>query len=533
MYPYIPIIIACFTLINISSYYILLFHSPQYTVFLGTVHYPLDYLYYLSFITQGKTHWLRAYHLFTGERIRLEFLNWIYVLGGHIGSLFHLEPRIMYQVMVVGGSIIYLIMAYKLVCLLMPKNTSRQLMLFVLFLTSNAFPRIYEEGGKWIFSYYYPYNNFGHPFVRLSNVPHFLVIQTAIMATVYFAVLFRQKHSVRYGILLAITGLILGSLQPVQWAFMTGILALGMLIIHCTIWVTRSERSQLPLSKIINQLLPAFSLFVGGIIPALYLKHLFSLPPYADVALWENNQQIRISFWHFIRLNGPLMILAIAGLPFVVRKLSTASFIVILNAFLTALLFFSPIPSYMCIMNIRFISVLPTLAFAYISTIVHWDLAKRIDRARTAACAWLLAFLALAITIPATLRQLYERTQISPPQDVNTYLPAGAYQAFAVAARAAGERDIVLVEPTFTQAFAAISGRHVYASNSFATIDYERKSREVMDFFYNTKMTGQDRVAFLNKNNIRYIVGYAWAPLDLPKLISLYKNDYMILYKVE
>jgi hypothetical protein len=139
----------------------------------------------------------------------------------------------------------------------------------------------------------------------------------------------------------------------------------------------------------------------------------------------------------------------------------------------------------------------------------------------------------LAITIPATLRQLYERTQISPPQDVNTYLPAGAYQAFAVAARAAGERDIVLVEPTFTQAFAAISGRHVYASNSFATIDYERKSREVMDFFYNTKMTGQDRVAFLNKNNIRYIVGYAWAPLDLPKLISLYKNDYMILYKVE
>src|SRR6185369_8307954 len=94
-------IIALFTLANVSSYFIGLFHTPQYTVFLGTVHYPLDYLYYLSFIVQGKLHWLMASNLNSSETTKLEFVNWIYVLGGHIGNLFRLDVPMIYQCLVV------------------------------------------------------------------------------------------------------------------------------------------------------------------------------------------------------------------------------------------------------------------------------------------------------------------------------------------------------------------------------------------------------------------------------------------------
>ena len=109
------LIVILATTLNISSFFTLAAKAPQYTMFTGAVHYPTDYQYYLSFITQGAYHWIRSYHVLTGETTTLGYLNWIYVFCGHIGSLFHLNAPIIYQCMVILGSVAYLIIAYKLI----------------------------------------------------------------------------------------------------------------------------------------------------------------------------------------------------------------------------------------------------------------------------------------------------------------------------------------------------------------------------------------------------------------------------------
>ena len=220
-------IIVAFTLINISSYFVGLHNTPQFTTFLGSVHYPVDYLYYLSFIVQGKLHWLQAYNLGSGERTGLVFVNWMYTLGGHIGSLIHLDPPMIYQVMVVIGSFMYLVIAYTLMKLVFPKNTSLRLLAYVFFLISNAFPRIYQGESGWIFSYFYPFNNFGHPFVRLMNVPHHIYIQAAIMGGYVAAITFWSRPKKSAIAWLAIVGFFLASMQPLQWAWLTGILGVS------------------------------------------------------------------------------------------------------------------------------------------------------------------------------------------------------------------------------------------------------------------------------------------------------------------
>jgi hypothetical protein len=199
-------IIILTTFLNISSYFVLATRTPQFTVFLGTVHYPMDYLDYLAFITQGKNHWFLSYHVFTGETTRLELLNWIYTFGGHIGSFFHLTAPITYQVLVVVASAAYLYIAYRLASLLFPTNKTTRLIAYILFLLSNEFPKIYADHGIWIFSYFYPWNNIGEPLVRLTNVPHHLFIQFGIMAAFVAGITYWLKLGKKHLIILAFLG---------------------------------------------------------------------------------------------------------------------------------------------------------------------------------------------------------------------------------------------------------------------------------------------------------------------------------------
>jgi hypothetical protein len=514
------LVITLFTLLNISSFFALMAKTPIYTVFTGAVHYTTDYLYYLTFITQGKDHLLRSYNLFTGETDTLEFLNWIYVLAGHIGSSLHLSVPVIYQLMVVLGSIAYLVIAYKLVCLCIPKNTSTQFIAYILFLTSNAFPNIYYENGSWIFAFFYPFNNLGHPFIRLTNVPHHIYISCCIMLAFYIAGRFwQQKQRKRQIIILGVVGLLLSSMQPLQWAFVTGVLGISGMVVW---WQTRR----------ISAFFPAIILFLTGLIPAAYLRHLYSLPPYSNMVAWESLQQIRIPFLHFIRLNGPVMLLGILGIPWIIRSMSITVFSLLLYSVIAILLFFSDIPSRLNMMNIRFISIIPTFAASYISAEIIWRIAKKIDASRTKLCAWFIAFLILAITVPVTIRHLYDRSINAPPEDMNTYLPLGAHKIYEVAQKTIGPTDTVLVDFIYSASFAGLTGKHVFVTNRLGTIDFDRKLAEANIFFY--KPGDPDAmITWLKNNNISYIFANAWTPVNLPNLEIIDSNAYAVLYKVE
>lgn len=518
----IPVLIAIVTGVNISGFFAMAARTPLYTVFLGDIHYPLDYLDYLSYITQGKWHWLRSFHLFTGETTHLEFLNWPYVLFGRLGSFVGLQPWIIYQVMVVLGTVAFLLVAYQLIRLILPKRPRAQLLLFILlFLISNEFPNIYQSNGHWVFAYFYPFENWGEPFIRLSSVPHLIIIQTAVMVSFVVSFHYWQKKIslARAAIYAFATALVLASLQPLQWAFACGIIGLTSLYFW---WKTKK----------IDALMPPVLLGFGGLIPALYLKHLFAYQPYSNTIAWESMQQTFISFQSFVTLQGPLMIIAIIGIFFIIPSLTEVSLTLIGMTVITIAIFFSPLPVALHIMNMRFFSVIPTLTFAYISTEFLYKLAKRIDPVHKDAFAWFAALLIIAITIPVTVKQVIQRTNIATPDNIMAYLPLGAYQAFMVAQKTVTPTETVLVEPLFAQPFAAVAGRHVFVSNELATVDYSKKNTQTTDFFYKSQPAEQ-KTAWLHQNHIAYIFTYAWQPLYLPNLQIIYQNQYAIFYKVK
>ena len=522
-------IIAIATLLNISSFFVLLSKTPQYTVFTGAVHYPMDYLDYVSYITQGKYHWLMASNLKSGETIKLEFLNWIYVLGGHIGWLLRLSPPVTYQCLVVIGSVAYLVAAYLLMKLLFPKNSSLRALAFVLFIISNAFPKIYQDHGSWIFTYYYPFENWGQPFIRLTNVPHQLLIQAAIMGAFVAGVTYWKRQNRLSLIALAGTGFFLSSFQPIQWALVGGVLGIGGIFAWTQKY--RNEKNHTWVPELVFVCLPTIIFFLIGLPAALYLKHLVTQPPFSYGAQWESMQQTRISFTEFITLNGPLMITALIGLFFIMSEFTVSSFLVIFFSILTIGLFFSPIPVLVNLSNNRFLSVIPTLTFAYISTHLLWLVTGKVLPKQRIAATWFCAFLVIAITIPVTISHIIDRNHNTEPQDINGYLPLGALLAYNAAGDIVGPNDTVLVTTNLVQSFQAFSGKHEFVTDELSTIDFTRKNAEAIRFF-NNQDTPKTQMNWLENNHISYIVTYAWAPINLPNLKVIYQNMYAILYKV-
>ncbi len=525
----VAVIILLFTLLNISSFFIMKSHAPPYTVFTGSVHYPPDYLYYLSYISQGKDNWLLATNLKSGETQRPEPLNWFYVLGGHIGAIFHIDPVATYQLLVVFASVVYMVSAYYLFSLCFPKQPTARLVAFLLFLLSNAFPKITHTALGWDFNVYYPFNNLGHPFVRLSNVPHHTLIQAFIMASFAFALSYWRQQSKKIPIILFFAGIVFASMQPLQWAFVTGVIGLYGIT---KAWIQYKSDHVKTGSVLIMPLVPAIALGIGGLPMAIYIKHLYSGPLYEYMMAWENNQQILISFAHFIRLHGPVVLLGMIALPFFLKLTSDTITPLLAYSAISIALFFSPIPRSLGLLNLRFVSVIPIFFASYLCSRAIWELSKHIPGRFRYLGIWIGTVLILAITIPVTYVHLFQNRPHTLPDDINSYLPLGAYQLYQMAPTRIKPNETTLVPPLLAQSFPAFTGRHVFVADAFGTIAYDRKIKESGDFYAGSG-SPIGRIQWLKANAISYVMTYAWTPInDIPELEIVKSNDYAILYRV-
>ncbi len=504
--------------------------APQFTVFTGSVHYPPDYLYYLSFITQGKAHWFLGANLKSGETQDLQALNWFYVLGGHMGSIFSIPSPITYQILVVIASICYLVFAYLLCSVCFPKQPVTRLIAYVLFLVSNAFPKITHTAAGWDFNFFYPFNNIGHPFIRLSNVPHHTLIQAAILAAFYAQAQYSTAKRTTSLILMGFAGLILGSMQPLQWTFVTGILGISGCI---QLYSAYRKNHTIQLKSSISLLLPSIVLAFSGLPFALYIKHLYSSELFSYMLAWEKNQQVILTFWDFILLHGPVMLVGVLGVIVVAKKLNATSRILLLYSFIALLLFFSPIPAMVGLLNLRFVSVIPVLCAALVTATLLRMVGTRIPLNYRYTAMWFGAFCIIAITIPVTYAHVALGRPNANQGDVNIYLPLGAYQIYETAQRTIPPHEVTLVTSFFTQSFPAFTGRHVYEADIFGTLNFDKKHIEAVNFFAG-KDTASNRLKWLHNNHISYIFTFAWTPIsDIQELEVIQKNDYAILYKVK
>ncbi len=571
--------ILLFVFLNSLTYILGALATPAGSIFLGTVHWTGDYFYYLSQFAQGVSSWFYSYDLYTADFKTSVLVGWVNVFLGRLFYLIGINHLLAYQLSIVIFAATFLGVSYLLIREIFPGgNRGKRIIAFVLFVTSNAFPKIVFEGGRWSLSFFDFWFNTGLPFNRLGGVPHHLIARTAISLSLLLAIWWwkniyhskgdRPSINISWLLILSvgllILGFILASVEPVHWILVLIVFLVTPTIMQFSIREP-SGRFQFSLNfqslKIsnfkfqISNYLPFLFYFIVGLPMALYLKNLFSILPYSQLAIWENTQQLHINFLDFILGNGPVAVLAIGGLILFIKMLlrsrwnrekqsikiatsrrtsglaMTGKLVSVIFTILTISLYFSPIPEFLKVVNVRFLPATATLFLACMATETIFSMAKRFARGKTLVIG-LLVGLILFITTPSTILQLQARTK-TDPKNAFFYVSKDVIRAYQKAQKLSSIDDTFLVIWPFNWSYPAITGRRVYEGHNLLTVDYYRKEKLASDFFFGD-MDKEKMQELLQTEKIDYVLTYPWTRNvnDMPLLEKIYDNHTLAIYRV-
>ncbi len=533
----VSLILVLFASLNSLNYFVFSLATPKNSFFLGTVHWAGDYFYYLSQFAQGKHQWFFSYDLYTSDFKQKTLVGWVNVFLGHLFSLIRIDQLLAYQLSVIIFVALILGLSYLLIREIFPDSLTKRIVSFIFFTAGNAFPRIISKDGGFSFSYYnYWYDN-ALPFVRLGNVPHQLLAKAAVLLIILIFLLVGKnlekgklnlKGLVLYLFSMVILGLMLSSIDPVMW----GVVTLVLIVSLGTHFLVRKYRDGREAGKGREGILLGLwtGLFVSGLPISYYLKQLFSKPPYVQLANWEATQQVSIDPIHFILASGPILILAIVGLAFFLKKLTFQKIIAVIFPIVTIGIFFSPLPGLLRIVNVRF---LPAATFLFLSCQAAegvWGLSLKLEKRRKFLVI-VLTILVVLIGIPAYQVQFGERLAVDT-RNSYYYLSSDAYKIYKDAEKMSNPEDTFLVIWPFNSSFPGITGRRVFMGHHLLTSASFRKDKEQTDFFWGNE-TSEVMGEFLKKNQIDYVVTYPWTK-NIDKIDNLVKIDergQLALYK--
>lgn len=515
-------------------------YTPPGNVFLGTMHWPGDYFYYLSQFAQGKTHWFWSYDLYTNDFSKQTLVGWVNVFLGKVFSFVGISHISAYQLLVPILSVIFLYVSYLLVRLYYPGDPKKRVMAFLLFAFSNAFPKLEFMQGTWRVSFYEYWTNKGLTFNRLGGVPHHLIESIVIILIVLFVFGYWEGKRVRVWIKLLVyipLGFVLVSIEPVHFLLIIFILMMTVCIWSAKRMLDQSQRQKIwirlihrkSLFNVLFLCLPIGLLLIGGMPMGYYLRSLFLYPPFIQLRVWENTQQIAVQFFPFLLATGPVALLSFIGLPMHVKKPTMGTLLGIVWIITTIGLFFSPIPKLMGISNARFIPATTILFLAIFATDGLYALEKLTKRTIS---VYVFFSITLLILLPTYWVQIGKRLTVQP-DNAFYYIRRSAYDTFIKAKDMSDEKDTFLVIWPFNVSFPGITGRRVFEGHHLLTIDSDRKEKLTQLFFYSD--TGlQEREKFINGNNIDYIVTYPWTTNihDLSNIQKIYDSGYLAIYKV-
>ena len=495
--------------------------TPQGFVFLGTVHHPWDYFYYLSQYAQGSSRYFTAIDLYTAEPIVSSFVGWSNVLLGRLFFLTGLTPIFSYHISLGALTIGTLLAAYVLCreSLQKPLGTLTAFFLFWLF---HAFPVI-REGMS---SYGDYWNNYAVPRVRLGGVPHQLLTGIMSILIVYFVIHLLKKQQLNRSMFigLALTSFILASLQPVLWVLIT-VSIIATLVIH-----------QIPDGKKIIQALknaaPVIAtLLFSGLAPLFYLVRLFQSLPFSQLKAWEATQQTPLTPEHFLTATGPIFLIALFSVPLALSRRIFAHYFMVIFTAISLVLFLSPLPSVIGITHVRFMSTLTILGLSILAGIGIHSWLSAPSRWAKIFGIFLLIVLG-AITLPNHIKTL-RLVSAFTPTNTSQYLPERDYSLLVKAGASSRPDDVFLVTAPYDTLFPALAARKTYFGHPLLTINAAQKQAQSWDFFTQS-MEPQTRYDFVRANNISWIIMAksqgASATAHWMKLIS--ESDTLQLYRV-
>ncbi len=476
--------------------------TPPGYVFLGTVHHPHDYFYYLSQFAQGSSRWITSVDLFTSEPIAPTFVGWSNVLTGRLFHLIGLSPLVAYHTSVFVFMVLLFIAAYKLSFSILVSRRVATLALY-LFALFHAFPILRENKP----SYGDYYNNFAVPRVRLGAVPHQLLLNATSMFLMYFLIQWIQNKRFTGKILLGIgvSSFVLASLQPMVWVLIGA--ATGMVTL-----VTYGIRGNKIFKDTFLFSLPYVILFISGLPPLLYLNRLFQSLPFSQLRIWEAAQQTPLTLEHFLLATGPVFILSLFAIPLVLRRVSFARLFIVVFPLASITLFLSPIPALLGVSHVRMMSTLVILCLSIIAANGLVTLNEKIGKhtivGRSQNTILLLLLLVLTIYLLPNHIKTIELASTFEPDNAFQYLPKADYEFLLRTGIESASADTFLVEGPYNTMFPAITGRKIYQGHPLLTIRSDEKTL-FTDAFFSGTLDTETMKKFLQDANIRYILARA------------------------
>jgi hypothetical protein len=410
----ITVFFISLTVFGIELQYILgSLRTPSGMLYLGTVHWPSDYFYYLSQFIQGKTHWLSSTILYTSEKLSPVFIGWQAVLSGKILMFVGLNVIQSYQVAVGIYLTVFVFISYLVIREIFPADRYKRIIALFFFISSTSlFNIIHTPGGGTDFSYVTFWYNLGISLARFGPTPHHLIAYSLGAAGFLFTARWfkKKKHSLIDIIIFGIVGLLLASISPVHWGLL--VLTAGMMGVMTILFrfrtrvlsrvslsvsapptevgvraagspSTRATRSLFTaeFSLLFSFLQPVFIIFVSGLPAALYAKYVFSIPPYSYSQAWEASQQISLTFLDLVRGSGLIIVFGAIGIYPFVKKLSPARLFAVIFLLLCLFFYMTGIPSLLHLTNVRFWPSTVYIVWAVLSAEgVFWlgDVIKRV-----------------------------------------------------------------------------------------------------------------------------------------------------------
>lgn len=563
--------------------------TPPGYIFLGTVHHPADYFYYLSQFAQGAHRWATTTNLYTTEPIGSTFIGWSNLLMGNILYLVGISPTIAYHLSVLILTVLLLGTAYKLSVSILGtlpaiptvsrwqagrySSSTLALYLFALF---HAFP-ILRNG---VPSYGDYWNNFAVPSVRLGSVPHQLLLAISSMLILYFFSKWTSPSTShpKYHILgLLSFSFILASLQPVLWALILCSF-LCTAILYMLLYKYKIE-------KMNTFIISMFSIAIGGVLPALYLNATFLVAPFRELRLWEATQQTPLAWYHFFSATGPIFVIACLSIPSFLSHRSFSRLFIFLFALCSFLLFLSPLPTIMGFSHVRFMSTLTILCVSILAAdglnkCMNLRLTEAVKRTISKTTARLPVIMNIYSICKRAFsearRNFYDQKnrrraslgkfvlkpiRITPniyftiilaaltlyllPNHLHSiriasnftatnayqYLTIGDYRLLQTAASLSTPQDTFLIIWPYNVVFPGITGRKTFTGHPLLTIDSKHKDEIAGRFFDNTLAPGETQ-KLLTTHHITHVITYSWAALPSNLYDILATDGSLSLYRV-
>lgn len=503
--------------------------TPPNTVNMMVGHYYEDYFEYITFIKEGQKGQILISNLFTNDD-NSKFLSvwWPYSVMGFITYLLKIDIPVQFVFWFSSAvfSFVFFILVFATISRLLPLEkplTKLFAFLFVLFSGDFFIVALSPILTLTPINYWYA---IGSPFSRFSNaVPHHQLMQIIFLAGLFFVS--RKNKSIniiKETAVLFILSLLLLSLSPPH-----------LILFWLATFITKSIYILILKAGDARGRALLFSFLLTLPIAFFLNQFVSSSPSLLAGKIWDINHYFYPSLSLFVQNTGPLLILAILGLPFYFSRFSLSK-LLFFSATLFSFLFvltpqLTPVLRFAGIHNLRFNSAVSYI-FLSVSSILFIDRILRKPLIKFAVFSSLLSFF---------LVSLYAnwRIMLKVPYRAGNlqFVPVPLYQGIKLLDKVNDDNSkTVLTTPNslYSLLVTSIAGKRVYLGRTIFTLDMGKKAA-VVDTFYTFKMTPNEAKDFLEKEKIGFILFSPWE-VDTEKILTKYdflkmsfQNGYLII----